>query len=187
MGQPQVLLEAKFDRKVCVYWLLSGTLMMVVCIVTIPLIPIWLAVGMMVTGRYLEHMSCTLTPRTLIVRKGWLNRIEKTIPLEKITDLALKQGPIMRAMNLEALSVETAGSSGGVGGALVTMIGIVNTMGFRDRVLAQRDLMSERLPSAMVEAASVSPDDGQKVLHDIRDSLRRIERILESQGSRPRT
>lgn len=185
MAQSPILLEAQFDRKVCLYWLLSGTLVMVVCVVTIPLIPIWLAAGMWITGRYLEHMSCTLTPRTLIVKKGWLNRIEKTIPLEKITDLALKQGPIMRAMNLEALSVETAGSSGGAGGALVTMTGIVDTIEFRDRVLAQRDLMNERAEStaAKVETAAPTRDGSIEVLQEMRDTLSRIERLLERERS----
>jgi putative membrane protein len=184
MSQPKVLLEAQFDRKVCLYWLLSGTIIMVVCIVTIPFIPIWLAIGMMVTGRYLDHMSCTLTPKNLIVKKGWLNRIEKTIPLEKITDLALKQGPIMRAMNLEALSVETAGSSSGPGGALVSMTGIINTMEFRDRVLAHRDVMNERTESKSTEMqTSTATGEGDRVIHEIRDTLQRIERLLESKNT----
>jgi len=61
MNTPQILVEAEFTKKVCTYWLLSGALVMVLCVVTIPLIPLWFLIGMALTSKYLEHMSCTLT------------------------------------------------------------------------------------------------------------------------------
>jgi len=180
MSAPRVIAAAEFDRKVCRYWLLYGTILMVICIVTIPLIPIWLALGLMITGKYLDHMSCTLTEKSLIVKKGMFNRIEKTIPLEKITDLGLNQGPIMRAMGLHALSVETAGSSGApAGGALVSLVGITDTIGFRDKVLAQRDLLVGSSPGPVAREAT--PVDSS-VLEDIRDTLHRIEDVLKQPG-----
>ncbi|MBT5658496.1 MAG: PH domain-containing protein, partial [Phycisphaerae bacterium] len=139
MPNSTILEEATFNPRVRTYWLLSGAIGMTIIVITIPLIPFWFIFGRMITGKYLKHMGCVLTEKTLIVRKGIFNRIEKTIPLEKITDLALKQGPIMRKMELHALSIETAGSSGaGAGGALVSLVGINDTIGFRDRVLEQR-------------------------------------------------
>ena len=174
MNTPQILVEAEFTKKVCTYWLLSGALVMVLCVVTIPLIPLWFLIGMALTAKYLEHMSCTLTEKTLIVRKGMFNRIEKTIPLEKITDLGLKQGPIMRWMELHALTVETAGSSGGTtgSGALVSLIGIEDTIGFRNKVLAQRDAIMATGSTPTTPAGT--PDD-ESILADIRDTLHRIE------------
>ncbi len=179
MAEHRILAEAEFTKKACTYWLLSGAVGLTIIVVGIPLLPFWFLFGMMITGKYLEHMSCTLTEKTLIVRKGMFNRIEKTIPLEKITDLGLKQGPIMRAMELHALSVETAGSSGGTtGGALVSLIGIKDTIGFRNQVLGQRDL----LISGEAKKAAASPvaagDD--EVLSDIRDTLRRIEDAIKA-------
>jgi carboxylesterase len=44
------------------------------------------------------------------------NKSESTVPLEKVTDLAVKQGPIMKWCEVEAISVETAGQS--MGGAI---------------------------------------------------------------------
>jgi putative membrane protein len=177
MSNLKILEEAEFTKKVCTYWLLSGGVLLTVCLVTIPLVPLWFLFGMMLPGKYLEHISCTLTEKTLIVRKGMFNRIEKTIPLEKITDLGLKQGPIMRAMNLYALTVETAGSSGGAagGGALVSLIGIKDTPAFRNRVLEQRDAITGT-PSA----AHGNSDAGPDVLEDIRDTLHRIEEELRN-------
>ena len=115
----RVLLEAEFNPNVKTYWLLSGVIILLVCVVTIPLIPVWWILGMAFTDRYLSSLSCVLTERNLKVSKGVFVRQEKTVPLEKITDLGLVQGPIMRHLELEALSVETAG--GTTAGALVQM------------------------------------------------------------------
>ena len=178
MVEHKILAEAEFTKKACTYWLLSGGVILLICVVTIPLLPFWFIFGMMITGKYLEHMGCTLTEKTLIVRKGMFNRIEKTIPLEKITDLGLKQGPIMRALDLHALTVETAGSSGGgAGGALVSLIGIKDTIGFRNQVLAQRDLLISG--DAQAQAASPTALSDHEVLSDIRDTLHRIEDAIK--------
>jgi putative membrane protein len=178
MATPRILRDAEFDPRVCTYWLLSGALIMLVCVVTIPLIPFWFIFGRMITGKFLDRISCTLTEQTLIVKKGLFNRIEKTIPLEKITDLALKQGPIMRRMGLNSLSVETAGASGSQS-ALVALIGIVDTVEFRDTVLAQRDQQN----SAKSQAGSASTQSLEgDVLNDIRDTLKRIEARLAKKG-----
>ena len=56
--------------------------------------------GMWLTGRYLERMECILTKRTLIVRMGFFVRVEKTIPLDKITDLGMVEGPLMRVFDI---------------------------------------------------------------------------------------
>lgn len=178
MDKHRVIRDAEFDPRVCTYWLLSGALIMLVCVVTIPLIPFWFIFGRMITGKFLDRISCTLTEQTLIVKKGLFNRIEKTIPLEKITDLALKQGPIMRRMGLNSLSVETAGASGSQS-ALVALIGIVDTVEFRDTVLAQRDQHN----SAKSQAGSASTQSLEgDVLNDIRDTLKRIEARLAKKG-----
>ena len=121
-------------------------------------------------------MSCTLTDKSLVVRKGLLNRIEATVP-RKITDLALKQGPIMRAMGLHTLTIETAGGSGGTSGAP----GRPDRHRRLHRVPqrgARRDRLEDRKSGghASTHAASASSDTG--VLEEIRDTLQRIERHL---------
>lgn len=179
MEKPTVLAEATFNRSVLTYWLLSGAVLLTICVVTIPLIPLWIIFGRIITGKILDHMSCTLTERTLIVKKGWLNRVEKTVPLEKITDLGLKQGPIMRAMNLHLLTIETAGSSGAGGSsALVSIIGIDDTIAFRNQVLTQRDLhLKGAAPRTPTPAAVLDQHD--HLLEEIRDTLLRIEGMMK--------
>ena len=168
---PVVIKTAEFNPDVRKYWLLSGAAICLVTIVGIPLIPIWYLLGMWITGRYLSHMECVLTEKTLIVRKGIWNRVEKTIPLEKITDLGMVQGPIMRIWDIHAVSIETAGQSGQ--GALVRLYGIQDTPGFRDDVLAQRDQLREQKQPGDPQVSSAPQDDEAVVLlREIRDLLR---------------
>lgn len=180
MREDRVLVEAEFNRKVRDYWLLSGSIVCVVTVVGIVILPIWLLVGRFLTERYLERMTCTLTERSLKVTRGILVRNEMTVPLDKITDVGLVEGPVMRFLDLQAVKIETAGQS--TAGAAVQLVGIVNARGFRDQVLAQRDLVSDRHgppPSPTASTTEIGSDAGaegtQALLTEIRDALVRIE------------
>ena len=174
----RVLLTAEFDPGVKSYWLLSGTILCMFTVVGIPLIPIFLLIGYFMTGKYLDAMECELTDRSLRVKKGVFNKLEKTVPLDKITDLALYQGPIMRMMGLEGLRLETAGQSSGPGGALVSLVGVREARAFRDRVLEQRDNVTENRRDDESVALS-APDESAPILAEIRDALLRIEGKLD--------
>ena len=190
MAKHAALRTADFNEKVCTYWLLSGVLVLALTVVGIVLVPVWLIAGLVVTKRYLARMSCVLTEGTLEVKKGWLVRVEKTVPLEKITDVGMVQGPVMRWMGLRKLTFETAGQSGQ--GALVSMTGIVDAEGFREAVLEQRDAFAVGINSgkrggeggaegsAGVGASGGGGGDQAALLGEIRDVLVRIEgRLVE--------
>lgn len=174
-----VLWEAEFNPKVRTYWLLSGALILLATLVGIPLLPFWFLFGYALTDRYLRHMRCVLTTSMLEVSKGMFVRVEKTVPLDKITDIGVVHGPIMRHYDLRALSVETAGQSSA--GALIKLIGIVDTEAFRQAVLDQRDKVvaalagGEPAPAALPSAGR---GDEVELLTEIRDAIRRIERRL---------
>lgn len=183
VSRHRVLREASFDPKLPTYLMLSGLIPLVVFIITIPLAVIYYIVCRLFIEKYIERLSCTLTERTLEIRKGWINRVESTIPLEKITDLQMIQGPIMRHMGLHGFKVETAGQSSGPGGHLVSMVGIVDAPGFREAVLDQRDALAEGRgrSSKQSEPAAAAPPmggDAVAVLSDIRASLHRVEKLL---------
>lgn len=171
-----VLAQAEFNRKVRTYWLLSGALVCVATIVGIALLPFWFLFGNYFTERYLKHMSCVLTERSLKVSRGMFVRTEKTVPLDKITDFALIEGPIMRFLDLQAVKVETAGQSSP--GALIKLIGIVEAREFRDTVLRQRDAVASLSLSGPAGASGVSEESGDPILREIHDTLLRIERKL---------
>lgn len=183
MTEEQVIWDAKFNDRVTTYWLLSGALVLVCTFVGIVLLPIWFIVGTAVTRQYLKSFRCTLTNRSLKVAKGVFVRVEKTVPLDRITDVGLVQGPVMRLFDIEALSIETAGQSSH--GSLVQLAGILDGRKFRDAVLKQRELVvgsAEDRPAAVMElpsAVTAGSEGSVQLLESIRDTLLRIEQKLD--------
>lgn len=183
MRQDPILRRAEFDTKVVHYWLISTTVVLIACVFTVVLVPLLWIFLPPILRRYLDRIDCELTTRSLIIRKGLLNRIEKTIPLDKITDLAMFQGPIMRAMGLKGFRVETAGSGGAATGYLVSQIGIIDTDGFRDAVLEQKEKIESSYRFSPPDATEAKPErvsaaGEEAVLAEMRDILVRIERHL---------
>jgi putative membrane protein len=110
--------------------------------VGIPIAPFAYLLARWHQKRYYDRLHVVLTRRDLVVRSGVWNRQEKSVPLEKITDVALLEGPIMRIYGVKGLRVETAGQvSAGFG--LVNLIGVENPEAFRDAILDQRDRVSD--------------------------------------------
>jgi putative membrane protein len=190
MSKERILREATFSPRAVPYHVVPAVVLLVA---TIAGIPVALVIGpLLYVYRKLQYqrLRVILTSRDLKVNRGVLNREEKTIPLEKITDLAVFQGPIMRLFGVKGIRVETAGQSS-MGGALVTVVGIENTDDFRDLVLNQRDRITDgddgvgaASPGARAAApASASADGGElRALHDIRDALGRIETLLRERS-----
>jgi len=180
-----VLHDARFNKpSIQKYWMISGILLSIITIVGIPLMLIWIPIMLFVSGRVIDRMQATLTPTKLIIRKGLLVRVEKVLPLEKITDLGLVQGPIMRSLDLHSITVETAGQSSG-GQSLVRLLGIIDTEGFRTAVLDQRDAIADRKSGASAPTESGSPSASGDTLERISGTLDRIEKLLEEGRDRP--
>lgn len=185
-----ILREAVFDQRFVVYTLVATTIVLTLTCVGILILPIYLPIAAWLHKKQLAHMRLVLTQRSLKVERGVLNRVEKTIPLDKITDLALFQGPIMRHYELEGLRVETAGQTSAAGAALVNMIGVIDARPFREAVLAQRDALQGKLPAAPqatspAGVAQSSPGEAAasseqvELLRELRDAVVRIEKRLD--------
>ena len=175
-----IIAETKFRKTdIITYQIASTSIVMAITIVAIPLLLIAIPLIKLIYPKIVDTWQCTLTNRAVHVKKGLFVKVKKTIPLEKITDVASVQGPIMRRFGLYALSFETAGQSGaGTSGALVKLLGIDESEAFRELVLDTRDASSQSqgtksMPS-MAKAASE-----EQVLSEIRDSLLRIEEHLK--------
>ena len=169
----KIIEEAFFDKNAIIKYYWCGLLWLCVPIVTIPLALILAVIYKLVLDKVIDNWSCFLTTRSLHVKKGVLNKIEKTVPLEKITDLQMSQGWLMRRFDLRTISVETAGQSGP--GSLISLMGIKDTETFRRDVLEQRDRNSSQSSPSSVEA----PGSEESVLLEIRDSLARTEGLLQ--------
>ncbi len=168
----ELLTAARFEGKLRTYWFLQVVLLCVATVVGIVILPIWLlGLGQWYVRRSFEMLKCELHERTLVVKRGIFFKVEKTIPLDKIQDLTVKEGPLLRWLGLRSLKIETAGQ-GTPGASEADLAGIVDPLDFRDQVLRQRDSMS---------AAPVSrtgTDEGTsgtiELLTEIRDLLSRI-------------
>jgi len=178
----RVLLQAEFDPKWKTYFFLKNLLILIATIGGIIFVPFWvLGLGQWYCRRYFESLKCTLCERSLIVAKGIYFKRERTIPLDKIQDLMLIEGPLLDRFGLCQLHVETAGqSSAAQGGSEADLVGIFEARKLRDRVLDQRDLVTG---SAVASDPSVKVKDDEgladkSVLVEIRDSLGRIEKLI---------
>ena len=182
--EDHVLLRARFDPRLPRYYLIVSSWTILLSFIGIPLLPFWLlGLGRYVHRRQYESLESELTERTLNIRKGFLFRTQQNLPLDKLTDLAVNEGPVLRRLGLCSLRVETAG--GGAGGQMgqAHLPGVIDAVAFRDAVLRQRDIVCGLVPSRRrpVEgsAAAASPAADAATLREIRDSLGRIEKLLD--------
>lgn len=163
--EEKVLRSASFDPKVKQYWLVFWILLSTATIVLIPFL-IFIIIGVLIFAqKILDAMSAELFERKLVVKRGILFKAEKSIPLEKITDVGLTQGPLMRAFSLYRLDFETAGQSGA--GALVSMLGIVDAKQFREAILTQKDLLQST--ASKTQPIDNEGDTMSQILHTLRD------------------
>lgn len=171
----QTLLAAQFDRRVIAYWRVLVSLFMVITIVGIPFIPFWLLYSLWFGPKYFDGLSARLTTQALELRKGVFTRNESTIPLNRITDLKLHQGPLMRRFGLHGLKVETAGQSGPNASSEGNLIGVVDAEAFRNAILRQRQVILGAEPSEDIPRTASTAGDATQLLTEIRDILARIE------------
>ena len=156
------MFSVEFDRKVIVYWWLVAMGGMAVSIIGIPLAILWLLLGWIVHKKQFENLSCELTDRSINLRMGWLFKKQQNIPLDKLTDVSIHEGPILNFFGVVRMQFETAGAQP------FMLTGVKDGPSFRDLVLKQRDSLSTL--SGMSGQTSQSND----VLVEIRDILQQI-------------
>jgi putative membrane protein len=170
--KPQVLQKAQFNPEIKKYLLIYGLLITIATVFGIVLIPLWLIIAPYFIRKYFERLQCELTTRSLRFEKGFIFHVERTIPLDKIQDLTFKEGPLLKAFGMSVLKIETAGNTG-QGMSDLTLIGIMDAANFRNKVLEQRDRVTENVASGSTEQNGTL-----QVLQEIRDSLNRIEKKI---------
>lgn len=153
---PQVLKTADFVPKAQLYGTLAHLVPFIASVILIPLLPVLYPLVRWHQRKYYRTISVILTRRDLVVRRGVWVREEKTIPIEKITDIAIVEGPLMRWHGVKRLSVETAGQTGGAA-ALVRITGIVDADGFRDAILEQRDKVTDSDDTLSLQSGYAGP------------------------------
>lgn len=166
-----IIASATFNPKVKNYWTLQAAVICLFTLIGIIFIPFIALLVWLISGKMLAAMSATLLDRKLVVKRGIWFVVEKSIPLEKITDVALSQGPLMRFFGLYSLSFETAGTSDQ--GALVSLIGINDAVKFRETILTQKDAITQTAPS------SKKSEEPESDMQALTQSVQNIEKMLE--------
>ena len=93
--------------------------------------------GPRLTRRQAAELSYWLDGSTLRIDQGVFFLKRKSIPLDRITDVVVVQGPLMRWCGIWGLQVQTAGSGQGVPEA--TLFGLTEAEQVRDLIMAERD------------------------------------------------
>ena len=138
-----IIAEAEFDRKITSWARLAIAGILFITVVGILLIPFWWAFSFWYGPEYLRRVSARLTTNALEIRMGVFFRKESTIPLNRITDLKLHDGPVMRYYGLRGLKVETAGMAGQYASSEGNLIGVIDAEVFRNAVLVEiRDILA---------------------------------------------
>lgn len=153
--------------------MLGTSLLLIVTVVGIVILPFWLIFGRSYINRYFDNLFCELTTRALHFKKGVWFHTERTVPLDKIQDLTFKEGPTLRYFGLSYLKIETAGQSV-QGVADMSLTGIIDARKFREMVLDQRDLITDKSNQSSSLSA---PKDGD---HELIPYLQKMQSTLES-------
>ncbi len=164
--EPEIV-RARFDRKVQLYIWLQIAGMLTATVFGVLLLPLWALFGWYWAPRYFASIEARLGPRSLEYGHGVWFRSELSIPLDKIQDVSLHHGPVLDALGLATLKIDTAG--GGQAGSGAVLHGVVEAAALRAAILARRDAITTTVPTP---AADV------ELLREIRDALLRIEAKL---------
>lgn len=169
----EVLLTAEFDGKIGSHGRVLVTLILIMTVAGIVLIPFWLLFSLWYYPQWMMRLSARLTTQAVEIRKGVFFRKEATIPLNRITDVRLHDGPLMRYYGLRGVAIETAGQAGTSASSEGNLIGMIDADKFRDAVLLQRQKVLGGEDVGEARAAATSGSD--EILAEIRDILARIE------------
>ena len=173
MNTSKTLFTATFNPIIKTYILLYVAFFLIVSIIGIPLMIIWFfGVGQWYSKHYFMKLECELTETNLRFKKGILFQVEKTIPLENIQDMTFMEGPLLRALNLTVVKVETAGQSMHQANNM-SLIGIIDAAVFRNMVLEQRqEIILSRAGTGQ-----------QNHLEEIAKTLKNIESLMKENKS----
>ena len=86
-------MQAEFGDRYMPYGRWLVTLWLVVSVAGILVIPLWWLFSLWYCPEYMRRVSARLATNALEIRKGVFTRAEATIPLNRITDVRLHDGP----------------------------------------------------------------------------------------------
>ena len=173
-------ITAEIDDKVKQYLFWTVMWISAVTVVGIPFLPIIAIIyWVWYAPRYLEFHSLELSDTGVQSKRGVVFRSQTNVPLDRITDVAVHQGPLMRTFDVYKVTVESAGQTQLQGAANV--IGVIEPYAFRDAVLHNveltkvHDSLGEAGTGMHTEQSGAAPTLKEvALLTEIRDLLEKI-------------
>lgn len=136
-----ILAETAIDGRVYKYFFVAAIAFAFITLVGIPLLPLVLPLfWFWYRPRYPQYYKMALHAKSLTILQGVVFRREIDVPLERITDVTIGQGPVQRWAGVYDLTIETAGQTRVRGTGHIT--GIINPHDFRKAILEQREKLS---------------------------------------------
>jgi putative membrane protein len=179
-----ILKEATFNPKVKTYIFLVVIFYLIVSFIGLIILPFWLlGLGQWLSNMFFHTLKCQLSYKNLKFSRGIIFRVEKTIPLENIQDLAFIGGPILRAFGLTIIRVETAGGGGQHHSNMMSMIGINDSEEFKDMILKQREIIVREKAMGFQKPANAGSAGNENILNEIKNELTQIREILRAQST----
>ncbi len=177
-AQKPNLVSAEIDDKANKYLFWTVMWITAVTVVGIPFMPIIAIIyWVWYAPRYREFHTLELTETGITSKRGVVFRSQTNVPLDRITDVSVHQGPLMRNFGVYKVTIESAGQTQMQGAA--SIIGVVEPYPFRDAVLENVELLKNQTAVASAPEtggiAMTSSDAQLQLLGEIRDILARIE------------
>ncbi len=178
-NQSPNLLSAEIDDKVKQYLFWTAMWVSVVTVVGILVLPIVAVVyWVWYAPRYRRFHTLELSETGVQSKRGVVFRSQTNVPLDRITDVAVHQGPLMRTFGVFKVTVESAGQTQLQGAA--SIIGVADPYRFRDAVLQNVELVKQRAGDSITQVTERPSSDADseaqtRLLSEIRDILARIE------------
>ena len=178
IGSPNTV-STEIDDKVKPYlfWYIVG--IFIITVVGIPLIPFFaIFYWSWYAPRYREYHTLELTDTAVESKRGVVFRSQTNVPLDRITDVAVHQGPLMRRFDIYKVTIESAGQTHVEGAA--SIIGVVDPYVFRDAVMRRVDEVRSQSACDASTGARAEVDDETvsneqiRLLREIRELLARI-------------
>ncbi|MCC6371477.1 MAG: PH domain-containing protein [Bacteroidia bacterium] len=174
-----ILQKATFNKAVKTYIFIVVTFYLIVSIVGILFLPFWLlGLGQWLSNKFFTTLTCEISTRNLRFSKGIIVHIEKTIPLENIQDLSFIGGPILRALKLSIIRVETAGGKSGHSYNMMKILGINNAESFKAAILDQREKLINDKYKLFNSPQQSNSGQSDQLLLDIKNELVEIKEEL---------
>ena len=162
------LMSAEFSKGLILYLWIIINLMLLSTIIGIVVMLFWVPFGWIVHKKQLQGLSLTLTKSGIKIRKGWIFKAQTNIPLDKLTDISIHEGPLLGMCNIVKIVFETAG------GIPLHLNGLTKPVAlqFRDIVMKQRD--EEHFQISRHQSTGGQETQSNGVLVEIRDILQQI-------------